>query len=59
LIHYGVQLAASEVVPMERSIVTLSPDILSGTPVFAGTLDPVQALEGGETIEDFLADSPS
>ena len=47
---------------MERSIVTSSPDILSGTPVFAGTRVPVQALidylEGGETIEDFLAGSP-
>ncbi len=39
-------------------IVTSSPDILSGTPVFAGTRVPVQALidylEGGETIDDFL-----
>ena len=44
---------------MAQPIVTSSPDILSGTPVFAGTRVPVQALidylEGGETIDDFLA----
>ena len=44
-------------------IVTSSPDILSGTPVFAGTRVPVQAfvdyLEGGETIDDFLAGFPT
>lgn len=48
---------------MERPIVTASPDILSGTPVFAGTRVPVQALidylEGGETIDDFLAGFPT
>ena len=40
---------------MAQSIVTCSPDILSGTPVFTGTRVPVQALidylEGGETID--------
>jgi len=48
---------------MAEPIVTSSPDILSGTPVFAGTRVPVQALidylEGGETIDDFLADFPT
>ena len=48
---------------MAQSIVTSSPDILSGTPVFAGTRVPVQALidylEGGETIDDFLAGFPT
>jgi uncharacterized protein (DUF433 family) len=43
--------------------VTSSPDILSGTPVFAGTRVPVQALidylEGGQTIDDFLAGFPT
>jgi len=46
-----------------QPIVTSSPDILSGTPVFAGTRVPVQALidylEGGETIDDFLAGFPT
>jgi uncharacterized protein (DUF433 family) len=48
---------------MGRPIVTRSPDILSGTPVFAGTRVPIQALidyvEGGETIDDFLAGFPT
>jgi len=48
---------------MAEPIVTSSPDVLSGTPVFAGTRVPVQALidylEGGETIDDFLAGFPT
>jgi uncharacterized protein (DUF433 family) len=39
------------------------PEILSGTPVFAGTRVPVRSLfdylEGGETIEEFLHQYPS
>ena len=48
---------------MLEPIVTSSPDILSGTPVFAGTRVPVQALvdylEGGETIDNFLTGFPT
>ena len=48
---------------MAEPIVTSSPDVLSGTPVFAGTRVPVRALidylEGGETIDDFLAGFPT
>jgi uncharacterized protein (DUF433 family) len=48
---------------MEQPIVTSSPDVLSGTPVFAGTQVPVQSLidylEGGETIDDFLEGFPT
>jgi len=48
---------------MAQPIVTSSQDILSGTPVFAGTRVPVQSLidylEGGETIDDFLAGFPT
>ncbi len=48
---------------MAEPIVTSSPDILGGTPVFAGTRVPVQALidylEGGETIDNFLAGFPT
>ena len=48
---------------MAQPIVTSSPDILSGTPVFTGTRVPVQALidylEGGETIDDFLVGFPT
>jgi uncharacterized protein (DUF433 family) len=48
---------------MEQPIVTSSPDVLSGAPVFAGTRVPVQSLidylEGGETIDDFLEGFPT
>ena len=48
---------------MAQSVVTSSPEILSGVPVFAGTRVPVQALidylEGGETIDDFLEGFPT
>ncbi|WP_370693617.1 DUF433 domain-containing protein [Nitrospira tepida] len=44
-------------------LITSSPDILCGTPVFAGTRVPVQTLieylEGGETIDDFLQGFPT
>ncbi len=39
------------------------PEIMGGTPVFAGTRVPVQNLvdylEGGETIDEFLAGFPT
>jgi uncharacterized protein (DUF433 family) len=39
------------------------PEVLSGTPVFARTRVPVQTLldylEGGDTLDDFLAGFPS
>jgi len=48
---------------MAQPIVASSPEILSGAPVFAGTRVPVQGLidylEGGETIDDFLAGFPT
>ena len=48
---------------MGRQIVTCSSDVMSGTPVFAGTRVPVQNLidylEGGETIDDFLEGFPT
>ena len=46
-----------------QPIVSSSPEILSGTPVFAGTRVPVQTmldyLVGGETIDDFLLGFPT
>ena len=43
--------------------VVRDPDIMHGTPVFRGTRVPVQSLfdylEGGETLEDFLAGFPT
>lgn len=42
---------------------TSSPDVMGGTPVFAGTRVPIENLldylEGGESIEDFLEGFPS
>jgi uncharacterized protein (DUF433 family) len=44
-------------------LITTSPERLSGTPVFAGTRVPVQTLvdylEGGDSLDEFLADFPS
>ena len=55
--------AQSNVVHVKQPIVMSSPDILSGTPLFAGTRVPVQSLidylEGGETIDDFLEGFPT
>jgi uncharacterized protein (DUF433 family) len=48
---------------MRHPLVTSSPDILSGTPVLAGTRVPVQTLfdylEGGDSIDEFLDDFPT
>ena len=44
-------------------IVSRSPDVMGGTPVFAGTRVPVQTLldflEAGDTINDFLDGFPT
>ena len=46
-----------------KGIVHSDPEIMGGTPVFVGTRVPLQnlidALEGGESIEDFLDGFPS
>ncbi len=46
-----------------KTVVQRSPDILSGTPVFAGTRVPVKTLidylEAGDRLEDFLQDFPT
>jgi uncharacterized protein (DUF433 family) len=48
---------------MSSAVVTSSPNVLGGTPVFAGTRVPVEALldylEGGDSIDDFLQGFPS
>ncbi len=48
---------------MSSPLVTSDIDIMGGTPVFVGTRVPVQTLldylEGGESIDDFLAGFPS
>jgi uncharacterized protein (DUF433 family) len=44
-------------------VIARSPDVLGGTPVFAGTRVPVRALlaylEAGDRLDDFLADFPT
>jgi uncharacterized protein (DUF433 family) len=48
---------------MRTPLITVDPEILSGTPVFAGTRAPVNALfdhlEAGDAFEVFLNDFPS
>jgi uncharacterized protein (DUF433 family) len=48
---------------MEKSVISRSPDVMGGTPVFSGTRVPVQTLldylEAGESIDDFLEGFPS
>lgn len=46
-----------------KSVVTIDPEIMSGTPCFAGTRVPARTLidyiEGGETLDEFLAQFPT
>jgi uncharacterized protein (DUF433 family) len=48
---------------MSKRIITSSPDVMGGTPVFAGTRVPVQTLldylKAGESIDDFLDGFPT
>ena len=48
---------------MATRIVTVSPEILRGTPVFAGTRVPLQTfieyIKAGESIEKFLEGFPT
>ncbi|MES1244259.1 MAG: DUF433 domain-containing protein [Acidobacteriota bacterium] len=49
--------------PLPNPLITSAAERLGGTPVFAGTRVPVQALldylEGGDSLDDFLMDFPS
>lgn len=48
---------------MKTSLITVDPEIHSGTPVFAGTRVPIKTLfdhlEAGDSLEVFLDDFPS
>ena len=48
---------------LEARIVSKSPDVMGGTPVFAGTRVPIQTLldyvEAGDSIDDFLDGFPT
>jgi uncharacterized protein (DUF433 family) len=43
--------------------ISIDPEVMSGAPVFAGTLVPIQTIfdyiEGGDDLETFLDDFPS
>jgi uncharacterized protein (DUF433 family) len=47
---------------VEAQIISRSPDVMSGAPVFAGTRVPVQTLvdylAGGHPLDEFLDDFP-
>jgi uncharacterized protein (DUF433 family) len=48
---------------MKTRLIVSNPEILGGTPVFAGTRVPIKnltdCLEAGDSIDDFLDDFPS
>lgn len=48
---------------MDTPVISCSPDVMGGTPVFSGTRVPIQTLldylEVGESIDDFLTGFPS
>jgi uncharacterized protein (DUF433 family) len=48
---------------MSAQLITIDPDLHSGTPVFTGTRVPIQTLfdhlEAGDPLEVFLNDFPS
>ena len=48
---------------MDKNVVSRSPDVMGGTPVFTGTRVPVQTLldylEAGESLDAFLEGFPS
>lgn len=48
---------------MEKSVISCSPDVMGGTPVFTGTRVPIQTLldylEAGDSIDEFLEGFPS
>ena len=50
-------------IEVETQIISRSPNILSGTPVFAGTRVPVQSIidyvAGGHSLDEFLDDFPT
>ena len=48
---------------MTKSTISCNPDVMGGTPVFAGTRVPIQTLldylEAGDSIDEFLVGFPS
>ena len=48
---------------MKAKVISISPEVMGGTPVFNGTRVPIKTLidylEGGESIDDFLRGFPT
>lgn len=48
---------------MQEQLITISPEIMGGTPVFSNTRVPIKNLfdylKGGDTLEEFLTDFPA
>jgi uncharacterized protein (DUF433 family) len=46
---------------LPEPLITISPDYLSGAPIFTGTRVPVQIdyIEGGDPLDEFLEDFPN
>ena len=48
---------------MKKSVISIDPEVMSGTPCFAGTRVPIQSLfdyiEGGHPLADFFEDFPT
>jgi len=59
-----VRIGLCQVASMKaNAIVVVDPEIMSGTPCFAGTRVPARTLidyiEGGDSLDDFLEDFPT
>ena len=61
--NIGSHIPAGAFMPVTSSVIKIDPEILGGTPCFAGTRVPIKALfdyvEGGDTIATFLEQFPS
>ena len=48
---------------MKQSVISVDPEVMSGTPCFAGTRVPARTLmdylEAGDSLDDFLEDFPT
>ena len=57
------ELGGQRVMLKDSLIISASPDVMGGTPVFTGTRVPVQTLldylKAGESIDDFLDGFPT
>jgi uncharacterized protein (DUF433 family) len=63
MVEKHVATHAKDARQMDDPIISCDPDIMGGTPVFAGTRVPVQTLldylEAGDSIDEFIAGFPS